>query len=173
MAHEQKEKQAADGTKHKAIQEDSAEKSTNDCPAWDNIGVGGEMLPFFSPKEELKKSGFEVRFLSDRPRKETDNRFDEGAKDFWFDVEYQGEKLTWTISQISLLIELKRNAPLEGKSFEIKLIPVDNDFRKQRPKYKGKERYEVTEIRSGAKSGEGPLAPEVVEKSTTSSDHSR
>ncbi len=104
------------------------------------------MPPFFSPGEELKRKGFQVRFLSDYPRKETPSAFNQNARELWFDIDFEGQVMTWTISQISLLVELKRHAPLGNKFFSIKLVPVDEEFKQRRPKYRGKERYEVTVV---------------------------
>ena len=86
-----------------------------------------------------------MTFLIDGPRKETENNFDSSARDLWFDVAYQGKEMTWTISQISLLSELKKHSPLKDKSLIIRLVPVTEEFRRKRPKYKGSERYEVSE----------------------------
>lgn len=120
--------------------------SISECPTWDNLGGGTELPPFFSPREELKRQGFTVRFLTDRPRKETPSAFDSRSMELWFDIEYQGRLMTWTISQISLLLELKKHAPLKGKGFFIQLVPVDEEFRRVRPQYKGKDRYLVQEV---------------------------
>ena len=54
--------------------------------------------------------------------------------------------MTWTISQISLLLELKKHAPLGGKRFSIQLVRVDEDFQRRRPHYKGKDRYIVSPL---------------------------
>jgi hypothetical protein len=40
-------------------------------------------------------------------------------------------------------MELQKHKPLKNKVFDIKLAPVDEDFMKQFPKYKGKDRYKV------------------------------
>lgn len=120
--------------------------SNSGCPTWDNLGGGTELPPFFSPREELKRQGFTVKFLTDKPRKETPSAFDSRSMELWFDIEYQGRLMTWTISQISLLLELKKQAPLEGKEFFIQLVPVDEEFRRARPQYKGKDRYLVQEV---------------------------
>ena len=40
-------------------------------------------------------------------------------------------------------MELQKHKPLSGKSFDIKLLPVDEKFKAQFPKYKGKDRYSV------------------------------
>jgi hypothetical protein len=61
--------------------------------------------------------------------------------------------MTWTISQVSLLIALKEHDPIKDKTFDIKLVEVDDEFKKKNPKYKGKERYIVTEV-TGEKSKE-------------------
>ena len=83
-----------------------------------------------------------VKFLSGGPRKETESPFS-GNRELWFDIEYQGQKQTWTISQVSLLAELKRMAPLTDRNLHIQLVPVDDEFRKKWPKFKGKDRYAV------------------------------
>lgn len=119
---------------------------TLNCPAWENMGQ--EQLPFFSPSEENKRQGLTgIKFLADGPRKQTENTFDRNnpKPELWFDIEVQGVQMTWTISQVSLLIALKKMAPLKGKIFDIKLEPVTAEFRKENPNYKGKERYVVTE----------------------------
>ena len=113
------------------------------CPTWEALGGGLEMPPFFSPGEEMKHRGFQVKFLTDGPRKESPNPWDETGRELWFDIEHQGKKMTWTISQISLLVELKRLAPLAGKTLSIELVPVDDKFRQKWPRFRGKERYEV------------------------------
>ncbi len=117
------------------------------CPSWDNMGNSGDLPPFFKPTEQMKREGFEVTFLSDGPRKETENNFDSNAHDLWFDVSYEGKEMTWTISQVSLLSELKKHSPLKNKTVLIRLVPVTAEFRRMRPKYKGSERYEVSEAR--------------------------
>jgi len=113
------------------------------CPTWHNLGGGAELPPFFSPREEMKRQGFTVRFLTDNPRRETPSAFDSRSMEFWFDIQYQGRTMTWTISQISLLLELKKHPPLKGKTFFIQLVPVDDEFKRMRPQYKGKDRYLV------------------------------
>ena len=113
-------------------------------PVWD--GYGGEMYPFLNIKEEQKRKGFKVQFLMDKPRKETPNNFDQSATDFWFDVVYEGDLYTWTVSQISLIMELQKYKPLKNKIFKIQLVPVDEEFKKQYPKYKGKDRYKADYI---------------------------
>ena len=115
---------------------------------WDKIGTGLDLPPFFKPSEELKRKGFSVTFLCNEPRKESDNIYTQN-KDLWFDVAVDGQIMTWTISQISLLTELKKNAPLAGKTFAISLVPVDEVFRQKLPKYKGKDRYDVQLTQSG------------------------
>lgn len=146
MAHENETNQAESGT-----------TKQNGCPAWDNIGQG--QLPFFNPTEEKKRAGIRVKFMTDGPRKETVNQYDpkNPKPELWFDVELTIfdfktnqnviTKMTWTISQISLLQALKTNTPLKDKVFDIKLIPVDQEFKDQNPKYKGKDRYEVKEVK--------------------------
>jgi hypothetical protein len=125
------------------------QKNIEGTPYWDNIGK--KQLPFLSLTDEDKKNGFRIKFLTDSPRKQTESRrFDENnpKPELWFDVEANNKKVTWTISQVSLLVELKNHAPISGKSFEIKLKPVDEDFKKKNPRYKGSTRYEVTEVNS-------------------------
>ena len=58
---------------------------------------------------------------------------------------------------MSLLFELKKHAPLSGKCFSIKLVPVDAAFRKKRPTYKGKDRYEVSLVPAPARAGTKPM----------------
>ena len=123
----------------------TSDENQTDCPTWDALGPDNEMPPFFSPNEELKRNGFTVKFLTDSPRKETDSPFSDN-KELWFDVKYQSQKMTWTISQISLLAELKRQAPLAGKSLRIRLIPVDEEFKKRWPKFRGRDRYQVMPV---------------------------
>ena len=125
----------------------SAESGTEEqssTPKWDSFD--GEMYPFLSVKEEQKREGFRVQFLLDKPRKETPNNFDAKETDFWFDVVYDGDLYTWTISQKSLVMELQKHKPLKNKVFDVRLIPVDAEFKKQFPKYKGKDRYDLKYI---------------------------
>jgi len=126
----------------------SDENQTN-CPTWEALGSDSEMPPFFSPNEELKRKGFKVRFLTDGPRKETDSPFSDN-KELWFDIAYQDKTMTWTVSQISLLAELKRQAPLASKTLHIKLVPVDEEFKKRWPKFRGRDRYQVKPVMGGA-----------------------
>ena len=86
--------------------------------------------------------------MSDKPRKQTTNRYNpnQPKPELWFNVEVKGEQMTWTISQVSLLIALKEHEPIKNKTFDIKLVEVDDEFKKKNPKYKGKERYIVTEV---------------------------
>ena len=121
MAQEENQPSADTGTK------DNATAS----PTWDSFS--GELYPFLNLNEEQKRAGYRIKFLSDRPRKETVNNFDATATDFWFDVEYEGDTRTWTISQKSLVMELQKHKPLNGKSFDIKLIPVDDKFKEKFP----------------------------------------
>jgi len=137
MAQEQETNPADSGTT-------STADNTNNTPEWDKYN--GEMHPFLNINEDIKRAGFRVKFLSDSPRKETVNNFDNTQTDFWFDVESDGETYTWTFSQKSLVMELQKHKPLSGKTFEVKLIPVDDEFKKQFPKYKGKDRYTVALI---------------------------
>jgi hypothetical protein len=144
----------------------SAESGTQDnasaTPEWDKFN--GEMHPFVQLNEDIKREGFRIKFLSDKPRKETVNKFDNTATDFWFDVEHEGETRTWTMSQKSLVMELQKHKPLSGKSFDIKLIPVDDEFKEQFPKYKGKDRYSVTPVDGSAATGKTTSAPKVEEE---------
>ena len=132
MAQDQKE--AATGTN----------QTPTATPVWDSYD--GEMYPFLSVNEEQKRAGFRVHFLGDKPRKETVNKFNAQNTDFWFDVVYEGNPHTWTVSQVSLVLELQKHKPLKGKTFDIKLVPVDDEFKKQFPKYKGKDRYDVKPV---------------------------
>ena len=129
------EKQAESGT----------EGAVSATPTWDSFN--GEMYPFLSLNEEQKRAGFRVTFLADKPRKETVNKFNAQNTDFWFDVSYKGEQYTWTVSQISLVLELQKYKPLKDKSFDIKLVEINEEFKKQFPKYKGKDRYAVTPVK--------------------------
>jgi hypothetical protein len=150
MAQKQETMQAEDGT-----MDTTPAHSYSGTPFWDGMG-DGETLPFFGPGEALKRKGLVVQFLTDKPRRETINTFDETKTDCWFDIIYfrssdggkstQPVKMTWTICQISLLTELKNYAPLKNKIFQIKLEKVDEAWKKAHPKYKGKERYSVTFI---------------------------
>jgi hypothetical protein len=126
----------------------SDENHTN-CPTWDAFGQDSDMPPFFSPNEDLKRKGFTVRFLADGPRKETDSPFSDN-KELWFDIEYQSRKMTWTISQISLLAELKRQSPLAGNTLHVRLIPVDEEFKKRWPRFRGRDRYQVKPVQDVA-----------------------
>jgi len=158
---EEKEEQANSGT-------EQTKASETGCPSWDNWGADGNLLPpFFSPKEELKRQGFLVHFLHEGPRKETQNTFNPETNDLWFDIihyrkakdekvdgaEVEPVLMTWTINQISLLTELRKYAPLRNKVFRVKLVPVDDEFKENHPKYKGKDRYDVklVEIREPPK----------------------
>ena len=124
---------------------------------WDRLGRSDEALPFFSPNMDMKARGFVVQFLSPVPRRESQNRFNLQAIDCWFDIHYvheavgqngakiyKAEKKTWTISQISLLAELKKYAPLNNKIFQIRLVRVDAEWKKKFPNFRGVFRYEVT-----------------------------
>ena len=151
---------------------ESGTKEQNGCPAWDNIGQG--QLPFFNPIEEKKRAGIRVKFITDGPRKETVNQYDpkNPKPELWFDVEltlFDFEtkqnvmtRMTWTISQVSLLQALKTNIPIKDKVFDIKLIPVDQKFKEQNPKYKGKDRYEVKEVSKTADET-GPVPVEEID----------
>lgn len=149
MAQEKEKSQAETGT-----------QTTSATPKWDRFD--GEMYPFLNLNEEQKRAGFRVTFLVDKPRKETPNRLTPQNTDFWFDVAYDGEPHTWTISQVSLVLELQKHKPLKDKSFDIKLVPVDDDFKKQFPKYKGQDRYEVTpvEVKTASADNDAPSVEE-------------
>ena len=125
------------------------ESAESPCPSWDSLGLNSDLPPFFSPNEALKRAGFQVKFLSDHPRKESPSAFQPDKPELWFEVEYDGQVMTWTISQISLLLELKKHAPLGNKIFHIQLVPVDEAFKNRRPKYKGKDRYVVAVVNDG------------------------
>ena len=127
---------------------DGTGRTPSGTPKWDSYN--GEMYPFLSLNEELKRAGFKVTFLTDKPRKETVNSFNTQLTDFWFDVVYDGEPYTWTVSQVSLILELQKHKPLKDKTFYVKLVPVSEVFKKQFPKYKGKDRYEVTPVEAGS-----------------------
>jgi len=93
---------------------------------WDRFKEkGDENLPFLKLSAEEKKDGFEVQFLTNEPRKETENNYKPDLMDFWFDVIYKGEKKTWTLSAETLLAQLKEHLPLVGKIFQIKLQSKD------------------------------------------------
>lgn len=120
-------------------------------PSWDNMGKDQVQLPFLDLNEDKKRKGFRVKFLAEGPRKETVNDFNpkNPVPELWFDVETEGEAKTWTIYQITLLSELKKHAPLKDKTFDIKLEPVTKEFKEQNPKYKGRDKYVVTEVKEG------------------------
>ena len=126
-------------------QDKNPHQNGNACPTWEALGPDSEMPPFFSPNEELKRKGFVVRFMADGPRKETDSPFNDN-KELWFDVVYQDQPMTWTISQVSLLAELKRQTPLAGKILHVRLIPVDDEFKQRWPKFRGRDRYQVKPV---------------------------
>ena len=126
-------------------QEQTAETGTDtNTPKWDSYGA--ERYPFLNMNEEQKRAGFRVQFLIDKPRKETPSNLDEKDTDFWFDVIHDGQKYTWTISQKSLVMELQKHKPFKNKVFDVQLVPIDDEFKKQFPKYKGKDRYSLTYI---------------------------
>jgi hypothetical protein len=154
MAHEQTDKSAESGT-----EQDSNTK------VWDSFS--GEQYPFLDLNEDKKRSGFRVTFRTDKPRKETPNNFDSKDTDFWFDIETpEGEIRTWTFSQKSLVMELQKHSPLAGKTFDIQLLPVDDEFKKKFPKYKGKDRYTVTLVEDkGTKPAESEKKSAVQEQS--------
>lgn len=112
-------------------------------PTWNHLG--SEQIPFLALNEKAKQQGFRVKFLCDEPRKETLNQFDpkNPKPELWFDVEVEEKVYTWTISQVSLLVALKSYAPLGGKIFDIQLVPVDEEFKRKNPSYKGRQRYVV------------------------------
>jgi hypothetical protein len=61
-------------------------------------------------------------------------------------------------------MELQKHRPLKGKTFEIKLLPVDDAFKKAFPKYKGKDRYRVTPVPSTPGKTNSASEPEVTEE---------
>ena len=128
------------------MEETEQQKMIEGTPYWDSIGEN--QLPFFNPTEEKKKEGLRVKFLTDGPRKQTINRYDpkNPKPELWFDIEVMGNPMTWTISQVSLLVALKEQESLKDKTFDIQLVKVDEAFKKKNPKYKGKERYIVTPV---------------------------
>lgn len=140
MAQENETRRAGSGT-------DKNQQTITECPAWEHAGQ--TQLSFFNPTEEMKREGLSVTFIADGPRKETINTYDRNypKPELWFDVEINGMHMTWTISQVTLISELKKNAPLKGKTFAIRLVPVTEQFRKENPKYKGKDIYEVKVIK--------------------------
>jgi len=128
------------------MEETEQQKMIEGTPYWDSIGEN--QLPFFNPTEERKKKGLRVKFLTDGPRKQTTNRYDPKnlKPELWWDIEVLGNQMTWTISQVSLLVALKEQESLKDKTFDIQLVKVDEAFKKKNPKYKGKERYIVTPV---------------------------
>ena len=95
---------------------DSATSASSATPKWDSFD--GEMYPFLSLNEEKKRAGFRVQFLTNKPRKETVNKFNEQETDFWFDVIYEDRICTWTFSQKSLIMELQKHKPLDAAHIE-------------------------------------------------------
>ena len=153
---------AAEGTeKSQLAGEQCIPSGEGECPTWKKLGTPDQLPPFFNPTEEIKRSGFQVKFLADDPRRERESPFT-GNQELWFDIEDEGQVKTWTISQISLLMELKKHAPLKGKSFKVQLVPVDEKFKKVRPKYRGKDRYVVTPVKGDTE--QPSPAPAVVEE---------
>jgi hypothetical protein len=140
-------------------QEEQKNETIEGTPYWDNIG--DTQLPFFNPTEQKKKEGLTLKFLTNKPRKQTTNKYNpnQPKPELWFDVEVKGELMTWTISQVSLLIALKEHEPIKDKTFDIKLVKVDDDFKKKNPKYKGKQRYIVSEATSEKSDGTPPELP--------------
>ena len=130
------------------MEQEQKNETIDGTPFWDNMG--DKQLPFFNPTEQQKKEGLTVKFLTNKPRKQTTNKYNpnQPKPELWFDVEVKGEPMTWTISQVSLLIALKGHEPIKDKTFDIKLVKVDDDFKKKNPKYKGKQRYIVTGVKS-------------------------
>ena len=128
------------------MEETEQQKMIEGTPYWDSIGEN--QLPFFNPTEEKKKEGLRVKFLTDGPRKQTINRYDpkNPKPELWWAVSVMGNPMTWTISQVSLLVALKEQESLKDKTFDIQLVKVDEAFKKKNPKYKGKERYIVTPV---------------------------
>lgn len=155
MAYEREIGVAATGTE--GMNQAGSELAASGCPTWDRLGTSGGLPPFFNPREDQKRQGFVVKFHSGTPRKETTNKFNNN-QELWFDIEHQGQPMTWTINQISLLMELKKHEPLAGKAFGIRLLPVDDVFKQMRPKYKGKDRYEVKLV-PAASAGQAAYGP--------------
>jgi hypothetical protein len=76
-------------------------------------------------------------------------------------------------------MELQKHKPLTGRTFDIQLVPVDDEFKKQFPKYKGKDRYTVTPVEendtkasedSEKKTAEEIQSGQAVEDETVSDD---
>ena len=128
------------------MEESEQQNMIEGTPYWDSIGEN--QLPFFNPTEERKKKGLRVKFLTDDPRKQTTNRYDKNnpKPELWFDIEVMGNQMTWTISQVSLLVALKEQKSLKDRTFDIQLVKVDEAFKRKNPKYKGKERYIVIPV---------------------------
>ena len=124
------------------MEEENIDKSGDECPTWNELGQSNQMPPFFTPSEEIKRNGFKIKFLAEGPRKETLSPFN-GKQELWFDVEYEGRLMTWTISQISLLLELKKHAPLQGRSFRIRLVQKNGTLDPTRNRFRSRYRYEV------------------------------
>lgn len=124
--------------------ETGTDSASSVTPKWDSFD--GETYPFLNLNEEQKRAGYRVTFLADKPRRETKNNFNDAMTDFWFDVVYEGDVYTWTISQVSLIMELRKHKSLKNKVFDVKLVPVDSEFKKQYPKFKGTDRYQVTYV---------------------------
>ena len=148
MADEIKTMQANQGMQTSVSQPAQVSESVSEssCPTWDSLGTNRDFPSFFNPGEDGKRNGVAVVFLTNGPRKETPNRFRPGSMDLWFEIEHEQVAYTWTINQFSLLIELKKHEPLAGKAFFIQLVPVDEEYRRLKPNYKGKDRYTVEPI---------------------------
>ena len=146
MADENKTYPAEVGTHIMPTEAQTTNETPSGCPTWDSMSNEADFPPFFSPKEDIKRDGFTVTFLRSDPRRETPNRFQEGSTDLWFDIQHDNKAYTWTINQVTLLMELKKHAPLAGKTLLIKLIPVDDSFLKRLPRYRGKDRYMVEDV---------------------------
>ena len=130
------------------MEEKNIGKSGDECPTWNELGDrASQMPPFFTPSEEIKRNGFKIKFLAEGPRKETLSPFN-GKQELWFDVEYEGRLMTWTISQISLLLELKKHAPLQGRSFRIRLVQKNGTLDPTRNRFRSRYRYEVIPLDS-------------------------
>jgi hypothetical protein len=145
MAHETENYPAETGA-NKIAEINPDLNSQGTSPTWDRLGNNGDLPPFFNPGEEAKRKGFVAVFLCNSPRKETPSKYKPGMNQLWFDIQSDQQTYTWTIDQISLLIELKKHQPLVGKALRVQLVPVDEAFRQRMPRYRGKERYLVEDV---------------------------
>ncbi len=160
MANETQNYPAENGTN--AIPENNPDRNKEAvCPTWEHLGNGNEFPPFFNPGEDLKRKGFIAVFLCNDPRRETPSKYKPGMNQLWFDIQNDQQTYTWTIDQISLLLELKRHEPLAGKALRIQLVPVDETFRQKMPSYRGKDRYLVEDVTpsDGLTIAKPPISP--------------